>query len=95
MDLGRLSYAMRAAADVARAGENLLVSIDRSRRSGLAPLALGVALGVGIGALVFREDARKRVLAWAGLTITPARAANGAAAAPRAASSEADVEARA
>lgn len=40
----------------------------------------GVVLGVGIGALIFQEDARKRVLEWAGLTIAPARSANGAVA---------------
>ena len=78
MDLRNISYAMRAAADVARAGEDLLVSIDRSRRGGVAPILFGVALGVGIGALVFRKEARKRVLEWAGLTIAPARSANGA-----------------
>jgi hypothetical protein len=87
MDLRDVSYAMRAVAEVAHAGENLLASMDRSRRGGLAPMVLGVALGVGIAALVFKSDARKRVLEWVGLTIVPvpAPSANGAAAEPRAA----------
>jgi hypothetical protein len=86
MTLQGVSYAMRAAADVARAGENLLGSMDRSRRwGGSAPILLGVVLGVAIGALVFRKEARKQVLEWAGLTSTPARSTNGATADPRAA----------
>ena len=84
MDLRDISYAMRAAADVASAGENLLASMARSRRGGAGPLLFGVALGVGIGALVFKKETRRQMLEWAGLTtIAPARSANGAAAEPR------------
>jgi hypothetical protein len=86
MNLQRISYALRAAADVARAGENLLVSMDRSRRGGLMPLLVGVALGVGIGALVFQKELRERVLAWASTTVAPSRTAatNGASIEPQA-----------
>jgi len=89
MDLRNASRAMRAVAEVARAGENLLAGFERARRGGLTPMVVGVALGVGIGALVFRRDARKRVLEWVRLTIgpAPARTANGAAAEPGAAAS--------
>ena len=79
MNLQTISYAMRAAADVARAGENLLSSMDRSRRGSLGPLLFGIALGVGIGAVMFQKDARKRVFEWAGVTFARAPATNGAA----------------
>jgi hypothetical protein len=83
MTLQDISYAMRAAVDVARAGENLLASMDRSRRGGVVPILFAVALGVGIGALVFRKDVRQRLLEWAqGMTIVPVRSANGATAEP-------------
>jgi hypothetical protein len=83
MNLRDISYALRAASDVARAGESLLVSMDRSRRPHALPLLLGVALGVGIGAVVFRKETRERALAWLGLTVAPPRGANGVTAEPR------------
>jgi hypothetical protein len=83
MDLRNISHAIRAVADVARAGENLLTSMDRSRRGGIGPILFGVALGVGIGALVFQKEARTRVVEWARLTIAPVRPPNGAATEPR------------
>jgi hypothetical protein len=79
MTLQNISFALRAAADVARAGENLLASIDRSRKTSLGPLLFGVALGVGIGALIFQKDARKRVVDWAGVTFARPPATNGVA----------------
>jgi hypothetical protein len=84
MNLRDMSHAVRAVADVARAGENLLASMDRSRKGGLLPILFGIGLGVGIGALVFRKELRQRVLDWAGLTIVAVspRSANGAAAEP-------------
>jgi hypothetical protein len=82
MDLRDISYAMRATADIARAGENLLASMNRSRRGGVTPILFGVALGVGMGALIFQKELRKRALEWVSLAIVPARTANGAAAEP-------------
>jgi hypothetical protein len=87
MNLRDISYAMRAAADVASAGENLLVSMARSRRGGAGPLLFGVAVGIGIGALVFKKETRQRIREWVGLTtIAPAGSTNGAAAEPQVAS---------
>jgi hypothetical protein len=84
MTLRDMTHAVRAVADVARAGENLLASMDRSRKGGLLPILFGIGLGVGIGALAFRKEVRQRLLDWAGLTIASvsSRSANGAAAEP-------------
>ena len=83
MSLQQISYALRAAGDVARAGENLLSSLERSRRVGMVPMLFGVALGVGIGALVFHKELRDRVLEWVGVTVTASRTTNGVAQDPR------------
>ena len=83
MSLQHISYALRAAADVARAGENLLSSLEKSRKIGVMPILFGVALGVGIGALVFQKELRDRVLEWAGVSGVPSRTTNGATQDPR------------
>jgi ABC-type nitrate/sulfonate/bicarbonate transport system permease component len=82
MNLRDLSYTIRNAT-VARAAEDLLASLERSHRRCVAPILLGVVLGVGIGALVFQEEARKRALQWMGPTIVRSPSANGATAEPR------------
>lgn len=68
MRLSNLTAAFRAAADVARAGERLLATLDRSSWSRsarmLAPLGLGVAAGFGLGALAFHGKTRRRVVEW-------------------------------
>ena len=85
MNLRKISYGLRAAGDVARAGETLLGSLDRSRAGGALPLLVGMVLGAAVGALLLRDDLRKQVLAWAGLSsVTASRGANGAPVEPRA-----------
>lgn len=70
MRLREISYGLKAAAEVAHAGEQLLGSLDRSRRGYGGPILLGIGLGVGLGALLFSESARQRVRTW--LSSTPA-----------------------
>lgn len=65
MRLREISYALKAAADVAHAGEQLVGSLDRTRSRGFVlPVLLGVGVGVGLGALLFSESARERVSTW-------------------------------
>ena len=60
-----IAFMMRTAAQVARAGEDLVSSLDRSHQhSLLIPVFLGIGLGVGIGALIFDQATRKRVMEW-------------------------------
>jgi hypothetical protein len=60
-----VSYALKAVAEVARAGERLVGSLDRSRPRGyLGSILVGVGLGVGLGALLFSESARQRLRGW-------------------------------
>jgi hypothetical protein len=60
-----IAFMMRTAAQVARAGEDLVSSLDRSQRySLLIPVFLGIGLGVGIGALIFDQATRKRLMEW-------------------------------
>lgn len=63
MRLRDISRALRAAADVARVGEQLIISLDRSRGSA-GSILIGVGLGVGLGALLFSDTARERVRTW-------------------------------
>jgi hypothetical protein len=63
MRLRDISYALRVATEVARAGEQLISSFERSR-SRLTPVLFGMGLGVGLGALLFSEPARQRVKGW-------------------------------
>lgn len=63
MRLRDISYALKVAAEVARTGEQLVSSFDRSR-SRMGPILFGVGIGVGIGALLFSESTRKRVRTW-------------------------------
>lgn len=80
MRLSNLTAAFRAAADVARAGERLLSTLDRSSWSRsarvLVPLGLGIAAGVGLGALAFDGKTRQRVVDW--LAPRPPARGNGA-----------------
>lgn len=68
MRLRNISYAIRTASEVASAGQRLLESLDRSGRLGgfglLTTLVVGVGAGVGIGAVVFSKDVRKRLASW-------------------------------
>lgn len=64
MKLQEISYTLRVAGDVARAGERLFDSLAASRRFATWPVMLGVGLGVGIGALLFNDDARNRAKLW-------------------------------
>lgn len=87
MHLRNISYAFKAAADVARAGQLLVASLDRSQNP-LGSILIGVGLGVGIGALLFSETARHRVRTWLGATVQPKVAKNGSASAPFAAAKD-------
>jgi hypothetical protein len=60
MRLRDVAQTFKAAAEVARVGEQLLVSLDRSRNHA-GSILLGIGLGVGLGALLFSESARTRV----------------------------------
>ena len=67
MKLRDITTGLHAAADIARAGENLFGSLDRNRRMSLgqvAPVLLAVGIGVGLGALIFSKEARERVSEW-------------------------------
>lgn len=65
MRLQDVSYALKAAAEVAHAGEQLVGSLDRSGSRGrLGVVLVSVGLGVGLGALLFSESARLRVRTW-------------------------------
>lgn len=63
MRLQDVSTALKAVAEVAHAGEQVVGSIDRARSRGF-PILLGVGLGVGLGALLFSESARQQVRTW-------------------------------
>jgi len=65
MHLQDVSTALKAVAEVAHAGEQVVGSIDRARSRGYGfPILLGVGLGVGFGALLFSESARQQVRTW-------------------------------
>lgn len=67
MRLQDLSYILKAVADVAQAGEQLLGSFARARSRGhVGSVLVGVGLGVGLGALLFSEPARRGVWTWLG-----------------------------
>ncbi len=66
MKLQEISYALRVAGDVARAGERLFESLAASRRLTAWPVMLAFGAGIGVGALIFNEDARKRAKMWFG-----------------------------
>ena len=85
MHLREVSYALKALAEVAHAGEELVGSMDRSRsRSPMGALLVGVGIGVGVGALLFSEPARRALRTW--LVGTPVAArANGVEPVPAAA----------
>lgn len=96
MRLREISYALKAAADVAHAGEQLVGSLDRTRRGWVGPVLLGVGLGVGLGALLFSESARQRVQTWlVGAPVGAATVAGETVDTTVAETSEPDVEATA
>ena len=65
MRLQDISCALKAVAEVAHSGEQLVGSLDRARsRSHLVSMLVGIGVGVGLGAVMFSEPARKQVLAW-------------------------------
>lgn len=76
-----VSYAMKMVADVAHAGEQMFGAIDRARsRTYLGSILVGIGLGVGLGALLFSESARRQVRTWLAGPIVVVRAhGNGAA----------------
>lgn len=64
MNFKNISDGMRLAIDLAGAGDRLLRSMENSRRTTGWPLVIGMGIGVGIGALIFSNDARTRVKSW-------------------------------
>lgn len=83
MRLRNVSYALKAVAEVARAGDQLVDSLDRSRSGRyLGSVLLGVGLGVALGAVLFSESARESLRGWLtdALGAPPARAGETAAA---------------
>ena len=63
MRLREISQALGAVAEIARVGQRLIGSVDRSRNHA-GSIALGIGLGVGLGALLFSESARQHVRTW-------------------------------
>ncbi len=71
MNLRDVSYAMRVTGDVARTGQRLLDVLEDSRRLHAWPVVFGMGLGIGIGALIFSDEARRRTKAWLGKIQAP------------------------
>ncbi len=67
MRLREISNAIRTASEIARAGQQIVDSLDRKGgvgALGIATLVVGMSAGFGIGAVIFSKDVRKRLAAW-------------------------------
>jgi hypothetical protein len=67
MRLRDITDTLKAAADLAHAGEQIVGAIERVRvrgRGGPVLIGLGLGLGVALGALLFSESTRRRLQGW-------------------------------